>query len=78
MERIQAICERAYTKYAGADWDYIAPNEEIYEPIMKNRNAYIMQKMFQSGNEEEMEVALSALGIETINATTRQKNQQLR
>lgn len=47
------ICQAMYEKYAGADWDYFDPNEQLYNEVMKNRNAYIMQQMSLNGEAEK-------------------------
>jgi hypothetical protein len=68
------IFEKAYNKYAEPDWDYVEPNDEYYDMIIKNRSAYIFREMVNDGEVQAFDIDAMA----SINATTRRFNQQNR
>jgi hypothetical protein len=65
------IFQEAYNKYAETDWDYIDPNSEYYDMIIKNRNAHIFQKMIENGEVEIWDTS----AISSIDAVTKRNNQ---
>jgi O-acetylhomoserine/O-acetylserine sulfhydrylase-like pyridoxal-dependent enzyme len=67
------IFQEAYNKYAEADWDYVDPNSEYYDAIIKNRNAYIFREMVKNGEAESWDVG----AISNIDAVTKKNNQAM-